>query len=115
MAKVGQLKRGDVVFIYNVTGHGHEMKKDRFAVVISNGAACKTYGLLQVVYLSKNHKRHGFYNVPLNNDRVAICNQIYSVDVSRLRYVGERIPVDEMRKIDKAVEKQLQLDPIHRI
>ena len=113
MAKIGELRRGDCVFVRNEHAEGHEMKKSRPGVVISNAAACRHAPQLQVVYMSKHNTKPSAYHVGLADGRTVMCEHIYTCDLDRLEWM-EHIGEEDMRRIDVAVERQLQLDAEHR-
>lgn len=116
MAEIGELRRGDCVFVINENAVGAELKKNRHAVVVSNPAVCMNSPALQVVYLSKKHKqKRAPYHVQLNDGRCAMCEHIYTVDLSRMTWTGPRLSKQEMIKINSALKLQLQLDWKHEL
>ena len=115
MADVGELKRGDLVYVRNTNLVGHEIRKDRPAVIVSNPNVCRHAPMLQVVYTSRKKYDGKPYHVQLNNGTIALCEQLYTVDVMRLEWKGKPQPPEIMRKINDALAQQLQLDDEHRI
>ena len=115
MAIVGELKRGDLVYVRNTNIVGHEIRKDRPAVVVSNPSICNHSPILQVVYTTRKKWDGKPYHVELDNGTLALCEQLYTVDVLRMEWKGKPQPMEIMRKINDALAQQLQLDEEHRI
>lgn len=113
MAVKGELRRGDCVFVQNDNAVGYEIKKSRHAVVVSNPVVCMTSKALQVVYISKNPKRDMPCHVRLDDGRTVLCEQIATVDLSRLEWTGPRLSRHEMCAINAALKRQLMLDAEH--
>ena len=99
------IRRGGCYWVENLNAVGHEMMKTRPAVVVSCGALAGTSPVVNVVYLSNTDKeREGYVRVRTEKGlSVAHCENIYSVDKSRLgTYLGQ-CDEDEMAKIDAAI------------
>ena len=99
------IRRGGCYWVENLNAVGHEMMKTRPAVVVSCGALAGTSPVVNVVYLSNTDKeREGYVRVRTEKGlSVAHCENIYSVDKSRLgTYLGQ-CGEDEMEKIDAAI------------
>ena len=99
------IRRGGCYWVENLNAVGHEMMKTRPAVVVSCGALAGTSPVVNVVYLSNtDKKREGYVRVRTEKGlSVAHCENIYSVDKSRLgTYLGQ-CGEDEMVKIDAAI------------
>ena len=114
MASVGELRRGDCVFVKGRHANGCAIKKDRPAVVISNPAACSSAPVLQVAYITKAHKPAPYHAI-LNDKRTVLCEQIATVDVHFLEWTGPRLNKSEISRLNKALAVQLQLDKEHRM
>jgi len=99
---------------------GTEMWSNRPAVILSNNVIGNHSGFVQVVYLTTSaRKRSGPTHIlipdlrpndkPGARETIALCEQIHTVDVSRLgRRLGEVNP-SKMRDIDQAVALSLSL------
>lgn len=99
------IRRGGCYWVENLNAVGHEMMKTRPAVVVSCGALAGTSPVVNVVYLSNTDKeREGYVRVRTEKGlSVAHCENIYSVDKSRLgTYLGQ-CGEEEMAKIDAAI------------
>ena len=110
------IRRGGCYWVENLNAVGHEMMKTRPAVVVSCGALAGTSPVVNVVYLSNTDKeREGYVRVRTEKGlSVAHCENIYSVDKSRLgTYLGQ-CGEDEMAKIDAAILRSLGIAAILR-
>ena len=110
------IRRGGCYWVENLNAVGHEMMKTRPAVVVSCGALAGTSPVVNVVYLSNtDKKREGYVRVRTEKGlSVAHCENIYSVDKSRLgTYLGQ-CGEDEMAKIDAAILRSLGIAAILR-
>ena len=108
------IRRGGCYWVENLNAVGHEMMKTRPAVVVSCGALAGTSPVVNVVYLSNTDKdREGYVRVRTEKGlSVAHCENIYSVDKSRLgTYLGQ-CGEDEMEKIDAAILRSLGIAAI---
>ena len=110
MARVGEIRRGDCVFVRNENAVGSEIRKDRKAIVVSRNACCRNSHTIQVVYLTRQLSRKAPYHVKLDDGRIALCEQLYTVDISRVEYTGPKLQPEEMAKIGKAIAYQLDLE-----
>ena len=110
------IRRGGCYWVENLNAVGHEMMKTRPAVVVSCGALAGTSPVVNVVYLSNTDKeREGYVRVRTEKGlSVAHCENIYSVDKSRLgTYLGQ-CGEEEMAKIDAAILRSLGIAAILR-
>ena len=110
------IRRGGCYWVENLNAVGHEMMKTRPAVVVSCGALAGTSPVVNIVYLSNTDKdREGYVRVRTEKGlSVAHCENIYSVDKSRLgTYLGQ-CGEDEMAKIDAAILRSLGIAAILR-
>lgn len=110
MARVGEIRRGDCVFVRNGNAVGAEIQKDRKAVVVSRNACCRSSHIIQVVYLTRQPSRKTRYHVKLNDGRIALCEQLYTVDIGRVEYCKPKLTPEEMNKISDAMRYQLNLE-----
>lgn len=113
-------KKGDIYHVAygQVNSVGDEIWSDRPALIISNDVSNKYSGVVTVVYLttSKN-KRIRPTHVPLlsgNTKALALCEQMYTVDKSRLSdYIGS-VTEEEMSQVESALMFQLAVNPATR-
>lgn len=115
MAK--DIKRGDIFYIVDDPNHtaiGAEIWADRPGLIVSNNVLNKTSNAIQIVYLStSDRKKPSPTHVPVTSGTktaTALCEQIHTVDVSRLTdYIGT-ISDDEMNDVDGALLFALQIN-----
>lgn len=84
------IKRGDIVYVEIPYATGHEMMKDRPAVVVSNNAMNFTSPVVSVVYLTGSKPAGGPFHVEVwgaasarHGSSTALCEHIYTVDKDR--------------------------------
>ena len=112
-------RRGDVVFVRRggPAPTGVEMHAGRPALVVSNNRFNETSGFVTVVYLRRNISTNGPVHVDLGNlldasaTSVAVCEQIVSVDRSRVNKIITRVDDPHMREIDAALTYSLGMMP----
>lgn len=99
------MKRGEIYYISIPYATGCEIQKDRPAVIVGCGNAYER-NLVQVVFLTAKPKLDSPSHVTIREtpqQSTAICTQLYTVDVSRMReYLGE-CSAAEMRALDLAL------------
>lgn len=107
------IHRGQVYYIAGDAEHkpvGSEMWSDRPAVIVSC-EVCNTYSkIVQVVYLTSKPKRISPIHVPVcvnHRPGLALCEQIHTVDKSRLRQLMHTLSEEEMSEIDAALQVSL--------
>ena len=85
---------------------GTEIWAGRPAIIVSNEATSQKAGFVNVVYLTTANKRDMPYHVNVKSgdkNAIALCEQIFAVDKSRITsYVGT-ISDEELLAIDKAL------------
>ena len=104
--EVVNVYRGDVWFIKQGTNTcGVEQMGGRPAVVVSNDKGNHYSNQVEVVYLTSKPKKPLPTHVPVFCDvmSTALCEQITTVDKSRLERFICQCTEDEMRGIDKAL------------
>ena len=109
----GNLRRGDVVFV-NKNGErtvGSEQQAGRFAVVVSNNLANEYSRVIEVVYATSRSKTtlptHMHINIEV--DSTLQCEQVHSIDKSRLGYVKGYLTEDEIKEMNKCLRISLGL------
>lgn len=97
------LKRGDVYYIKDSVGAvGAEMRKTRPGIVISDQNQVEDSHVVTVVYLSHKEQTKNRAHVPMTHEGlrgVALCEHIYTVDVSR---VGDYLCTLTEEELEKA-------------
>jgi len=111
------VKRGDVVRVRLDPGEGHEIRKTRPAVVVSNNAACRYDSVLQIVPITRLPERGlrpyesciDSRSSRLTKPSRAVANQIRTVARHRItKRLGHLSPT-ELTKLDRAIAVQLGL------
>lgn len=129
----GDIYRGDIWFVdasstdSDLGSHrsvGCEIWSNKLAVVISNDRMNQSSGFVQVVYLSTAKTRtptrlHPTVSLPSQPDNadeaVAFCEQIHTIDVSRLRAFKGGVRGDQLAAIGEALHWTLGFDADHTI
>lgn len=102
-------RKGDVWHITSGKSKttGCEMWSDRFAIIVSNDVTNEYAGFVSVVYLtSKQKKRNAPTHVSVTvNEKpaIAVCEQQFAVDKSRLAFKVDTINDDKMTEINQAL------------
>jgi mRNA-degrading endonuclease toxin of MazEF toxin-antitoxin module len=111
-------RRGEIWFVASereTPAVGTEIWSDRPAVIVSNNVLNGRSGFAQVVYLSTSaRKRTGpmHVEVPAPDGRgyaMALCEQIHTVDASRLRRKMGALTEDRIRDVDAAMALALSI------
>ena len=109
------MKRGDIVLVQNDYGHqtGSEWMKDRPAIIVSNNACNQHSPVVEVVFLTTSRRKHLLpTHVIIHrafNTCVALCEAVYSVDISRITEMNDRISLEETLKVNHALAISLGL------
>ena len=113
---MNDIKRGDIVYVEIPYATGHEMMKDRPAVVVSNNAMNYTSPVVSVVYLTGSKQADGPFHVEVkgamsvrHGSSTALCEHIYTVDKSRLGKLMGTCSEEEMAAIDDGILMSLAL------
>lgn len=109
-----EIRRGDIFYINNNRGQsGHEIKKDRPAIIVSADFLNKTSDVVVIVFLTSQPKKDMSTHVTIRSTgRVseALCEQPTSVSIAKLNnYVG-KVTEQEMKQIDLALMTAMHLD-----
>lgn len=111
-----EIKRGDIVYVKIPYAVGHEMMKDRPAVVVSNNAMNYTGQVVSVVYLTGSKQADRPFHVEVKSimsvrhgSSTALCEHIYTVDKSRLGKIMGACDQEEMDAIDDGILMSLAL------
>lgn len=111
------IKKGDIYFISqdeNNSPTGNEMWANRPGVVVSNNLNNTHSNVVEVVYLTTNLKK---LNIPThvhiknkNGQSVALCEQIHSIDKSRVKSYLDKVTYNELKQINKAIALSLNIE-----
>lgn len=93
---------------------GTEIWANRPGIIVSGNVTNNNAGFVQIVYLtSSTKKRSGPTHVPIQQtdrpDSMALCEQIHTIDTSRLKYVMGSVPGYVMKTVDEAIAFSLSL------
>lgn len=107
------MKRGEIYYIKNDHGQiGHEIMKDRPAVIVSNDGYNEKSGMVTVVYLTRTPREDLVSHVTIRSTgrtSEALCEQISTISASRVnRYMGTVTP-DELRRIEAGIQIHLAM------
>jgi mRNA-degrading endonuclease toxin of MazEF toxin-antitoxin module len=111
-------KRGEIWQVVSDLNHpaiGTELWSDRPAVIVSNNVLNARSGFAQVVYLSTaTRKRSGPTHVALpsadgTREVMALCEQVHTVDASRLRSRMGVVPSSHIRELDAALALSMSI------
>jgi mRNA interferase MazF len=106
------MRRGEVWWVEFDPAIGSEIKKRRPAVIVSNDAANRYLGRVQVVPLTSNTGKlyPGEALVSLNGvSSKAMADQLTTADKSRLKERIALLPTDDLRQVESAIRIQLEL------
>lgn len=104
-----KLQRGDIFYIIDDPNNppvGAEIWPDRAGLIVSNNAICGTSNCVKVVYLYTTNRKDSPTHIKVTSgskQATAMCEQIHSVDVSRLTSYFGHISDEEMEEIDAAL------------
>jgi mRNA-degrading endonuclease toxin of MazEF toxin-antitoxin module len=108
-----EFKRGEIYYIARTLTTGSEIATGRPAIIVSNSEINRHMNTVEVVYLRTRPREIFSSHVVIKSSGVlstAICEQISTVDIKRIKNkVGECTP-EEMEKIDIALLSSLGLD-----
>lgn len=93
---------------------GTEIWSNRPAIVVSNNVLNSRAGFAQVIYLSTAaRKRSGPMHIPVTNPNgqpsMALCEQIHTVDASRLKFKIGTVSAPEMKDVEAAITLSLSI------
>ena len=108
------IKRGDIFYVNRVETIGAEQHSGRPAIVVSNHVCNERSPVVEVVYLTCQYKKPLPTHVRVESvgrRSIALCEQITSVDVSRLGDYKGHLTDKEMEKVDRALMQSLDIHP----
>lgn len=107
-----EILRGEIYYVAIPCATGHEMEKDRPAIVVSCEELNRTSPCVTVVMCSASHKKELPEHITIRTTPVvstAMCEHIYTVDKSRLgKFVG-RCTKAEIAALDIGIMSALAL------
>jgi mRNA interferase MazF len=106
------VKRGEVWWTEFDPAKGVEVQKTRPAVILSIDAVNRARGSVIVVPLSTAPRAYPPISIAVTavgRDAIAKCDQVRSVDKSRLKRQAGALAADDLRAIESAVRQVLGL------
>lgn len=107
-----EIRRGDIYYIDKVPVIGSEQRAGRPAIIVSNEANNRHSSTVEVVYLTTQPKADLPTHVTINSahrSSTALCEQVTSVSVDRVRDKMGRLTEREMTQVDIALLISLDL------
>lgn len=104
------IQRGDIFYVTDDPENpaiGAEIWANRAGIIISNPTICKTSRAVQIVYISTSkNKRLSPTHIQVtsgNKQAIAICEQVHTVDISRLTDYFGHVNDEEMENVEGGV------------
>ena len=109
------VRRGEIYYIENNLARfttGSEQQGGRPGIIVSNDSCNEHSECVEVVYLTTSYKKPlpTHVTVMASVSSTALCEQVHSVDKSRIKEHLRDCTEEEMKKIDKALLISLGLD-----
>lgn len=105
-------RKGELYYVSAAESTGSEIRGNRHAVIVSSDKLNKNSGVVMVVYVTTKNKSASRFHVDISTKqthRVALCEQVFTVDKSRLcEYKGCIAPFHQ-ENIDEALAYTLSL------
>lgn len=111
------IKRGDIYYVSRSETIGAEQRSGRPAIIVSNPECNEHSPVVEVVYLTSQNKKHLPTHVRIESAgrrSTALCEQITSVDVSRLGDYKGHLTDSEAEQVDIALMKSLGIQSYTR-
>ena len=97
------MKRGEIYYIENDNAVGCEQRGIRPAVIVGNDLGNKYSPVLLVVYFTTQTKKHLPTHVYVRGHGTALCEQIFTIDKTRLLQKKGECSSSDMYRINKAL------------
>ena len=104
------MKRGEIYYINNENAVGCEQRGRRPAVIVGNDVGNKYSPVLLVVYFTLQQKKTLPTHVYVRGHGTALCEQIFTVDRTRLLQKKGECTNSDMNHINKALCISLGLE-----
>lgn len=111
-----EIKRGEIYYISYVPVTGSEQRGGRPGIIVSNDANNKFSDTVEIVYLTTRPKRPlptHFTVLATDRESIALCEQVSTVDKSRIGMYAGRLDTKEMAMLNKALATSLALQYGH--
>lgn len=102
------IERGQIWYVSasDTTSTGSEIWSNRPALIVSNDGTNQKADFVNIVYLTTQNKKRMPYHVPIKSgskDAIALCEQVFPADKSRLVNLMGKATSDEMDRVDSAL------------
>ena len=97
------MRRGEIYYIKNENAVGCEQRGIRPAVIVGNDVGNKYSPILLVVYFTTQTKKHLPTHVYVRGHGTALCEQIFTIDKTRLLQKKGECTSSDMKRINKAL------------
>lgn len=107
-------RRGEIYYVTDpnakdgkYSSFGAEMHSNRFAVIVSSNVQNKNSDVVQIIYLTTSrNKKPCIYHVDVSRGdifAVALCEQVTSVDKSRILEYKAYLKAEKMKEVTEAI------------
>lgn len=97
------MRRGEIYYINNENAVGCEQRGIRPAVIVGNDVGNKYSPVLLVVYFTTQTKKYLPTHVYVKGHGTALCEQIFTIDKTRLLQKKGECSSSDMERINKAL------------
>ena len=104
------MRRGEIYYIKNENAVGCEQRGIRPAVIVSNNVGNKYSPVLLVVYFTTQRKKYLPTHVYVKGHGNALCEQIFTIDKTRLLQKKGECSSSDMERINKALRISLGME-----
>ena len=104
------MRRGEIYYIKNENTIGCEQRGTRPAVIVGNNLGNKYSPVLLVVYLTTQTKKHLPTHAYVRGHGTALCEQIFTIDKTRLLQKKGECSSSDMERINKALSISLGME-----
>ena len=104
------MKRGEIYYIENDNAVGSEQRGTRPALIVGNDVGNKYSPVLLVVYFTLQHKKPMPTHVYVRGYGTALCEQICTIDRTRLLQKKGECTNKDMERINKALRISLGME-----
>lgn len=104
------MRRGEIYYINNENAVGCEQRGIRPAVIVGNDVGNKYSPVLLVVYFTLQHKKALPTHVYVRGQGTALCEQIFTIDKTRLLQKKGECSSSDMERINKALRISLGME-----
>ena len=104
------MRRGEIYYVENDNAVGSEQRGIRPALIIGNDVGNKYSPVLLVVYFTLQHKKSMPTHVYVRGHGTALCEQIFTIDKTRLLQKKGECTNNDMERINKALRISLGME-----